>query len=252
MDEWIKYRVGLHQELKVIAMAQRLESSYPELKLPLRTHLAVSGLMRIWSWAQTRIDVVTESLACHDPVTLDTIAEVDGLAAAMVEVGYIVADAEKRLIYLPNFCEYNVPQSVRKTAKATVRKRRQRELSRLSHAECHTKKEKENKKENKNKNKARAYTTEFEQFWSSFPKRGRSRKTAAFKAWISAISQADPQQIIKAAAEYADSDKGQSEYAGHASTWLNGGCWEDARDSWKRKASNGSASDFTKRLFDGD
>lgn len=64
------------------------------------------------------------------------------------------------------------------------------------------------------------------EFWTSYPR--KAAKKAARKAWDKAIKETDPSTLTAAAKAYA-ADPGRSEqYTKHATTWLNGGCWEDA------------------------
>lgn len=79
----------------------------------------------------------------------------------------------------------------------------------------------------------------FNQFWSTFPRGRKTKKGNAATAWKKAIAKANPQTIIDAAAEYAASHVGQSEYVQGPEPWLNGECWDDDREAWKEKQSNG-------------
>ena len=63
------------------------------------------------------------------------------------------------------------------------------------------------------------YTLHFETFWKSYPK--KDGKKAAFKSWLREVkSGVDPQEMIRAANNYAAYKKG-SEYIKAASTFLN-------------------------------
>jgi uncharacterized protein YdaU (DUF1376 family) len=87
------------------------------------------------------------------------------------------------------------------------------------------------------------YPAAFESWWRSYPR--RSGKDKALAAWqkaieriqdTDAVSREEAQAILEASAsEFAASDKGMSgEYCPHPATWLNGGHWQDDRQSWKR------------------
>ncbi len=73
----------------------------------------------------------------------------------------------------------------------------------------------------------------FEQFWSAYPSKGKSSRSAAEAAWRK-VKPIDFAVVIAAAAEYAACGQVASGYCKHASTWLNGSCWNDDRESWKR------------------
>lgn len=76
------------------------------------------------------------------------------------------------------------------------------------------------------------YSDDFEAFWMSFPKFRRTKKQEAYRKWKVAIKRADSGLLIQKAAEYANSERGKSEYAVMPSVWLNGGMWEDDPVSW--------------------
>lgn len=88
------------------------------------------------------------------------------------------------------------------------------------------------------------YTPEFETWWLTFPRVGQSKKADAAKAYVKAIDllisrdgMEEPDAhalLLESAKAYAQSDVGKSQFAGHASTWLNGERWMDNRESWKR------------------
>lgn len=78
------------------------------------------------------------------------------------------------------------------------------------------------------------YTSDFEDFWAAFPKKRRTKKQKAFTAWSKSIKRFDALKIIEAATEYAESAVGQSDYVLGPEPWLNGGCWDDDREAWKR------------------
>ena len=82
------------------------------------------------------------------------------------------------------------------------------------------------------------YSEEFNQFWNAFPKVRRTKKQEAYRKWKLAVKRVDAETLTSKAAEYAESDKGRSEYAVMPSVWLNGGMWEDDPESW----SNGNRS----------
>ncbi len=80
----------------------------------------------------------------------------------------------------------------------------------------------------------------FEQFWQAFPSGRKTGKQAAMKAFQAACKRTAPETIIAAAAEYAASPVGRSEYVKGPCPWLNQGCWDDDRAAWQRTSSNNS------------
>lgn len=66
----------------------------------------------------------------------------------------------------------------------------------------------------------------FDVFWTIWPR--KDAKKAAQAAWSKAIKRASAEQIIFAAANYAQSPhRPEKQYVPHAATWLNGDRWDD-------------------------
>jgi hypothetical protein len=63
----------------------------------------------------------------------------------------------------------------------------------------------------------------FDEFWGVYAY--KIDKQAAVKSWAKAVKTSSPQVIINGAREYAAHR--HPEYVKHASTWLNGACWEN-------------------------
>ena len=80
------------------------------------------------------------------------------------------------------------------------------------------------------------FTTDFEAFWATYPVLRKTGKKKAFESWKRAIKEADPLFIIEAAEEYSRSKRGQGKFCKMPVTWLNGGCWDDDREAWKRSS----------------
>ena len=76
------------------------------------------------------------------------------------------------------------------------------------------------------------YSADFEQFWSLFPSRRKTKKRKAFADFKKAKKRVDFPTLIAAVEEYAKSNKGRGEFCQMPSTFLNGDCWEDDRASW--------------------
>lgn len=76
--------------------------------------------------------------------------------------------------------------------------------------------------------KRHAYSPEFEEFWTTYPK--RVAKDAAAKAYASALHRATPEQILNGARAYRNDgprQRAEPKFTKHPATWLNGGCWND-------------------------
>jgi hypothetical protein len=67
--------------------------------------------------------------------------------------------------------------------------------------------------------------TPFDLFWKVYPL--KVGKVAAKRAWDKAITEADPDNIIAGALQYAQDPNRHPTYTAHPSTWLNAGRWAD-------------------------
>ena len=66
----------------------------------------------------------------------------------------------------------------------------------------------------------------FEAFWDVWPR--KDGKANARRAWDRAVKRAEPEVIVAAAREYAESpDRPPLQFVPHGATWLNGDRWED-------------------------
>lgn len=74
-----------------------------------------------------------------------------------------------------------------------------------------------------------AYTSEFEAFWSIYPR--RVAKRAAWKSWVRIIDIATPAEVVidgaKRFAHWCRANGKEEQYIPHPTTWLNQGRWED-------------------------
>ena len=110
---WIKVRINLRDQREVFVVARRLGLA--------RDHV-VGLCVRLWAWADSQTtDGVIDGVRQED---LDAIVEHDGVAAALVEAGWLVADS--RGVILPNFERHN-GESAKKRVLAAERKSRQRD-----------------------------------------------------------------------------------------------------------------------------
>lgn len=75
----------------------------------------------------------------------------------------------------------------------------------------------------KPKRKRHEYTSEFETFWSIYPRKDDKRR--ALTAFNNALERATLDEICAGAARYANDPNRVPQYTKHAATWLNGDCW---------------------------
>lgn len=137
--DWIKMRTSLLTNPKVNGIARELES-HRDVTGVLSTgfngvmseivtrnvmrHVTVSCLLVIWGAANEHTkDGVFRNADISD---IDDMVGVPGFAAAMEDVGWLVADAEAGTVTLPNFNEYNTSGDTR-SAGAKTNAQRQKE-----------------------------------------------------------------------------------------------------------------------------
>lgn len=125
-NEWVRIRVGLLSNPKVVAMAECLGRSRGLLH-PLTTGfggafleivtvqvacaVVVSGLIRVWGSAnEVAKDGVLKGISLGG---LDAIAQIPGFGAAMAEVGWARESDDPKGVALPNFAEFNSPADTR-------------------------------------------------------------------------------------------------------------------------------------------
>lgn len=65
----------------------------------------------------------------------------------------------------------------------------------------------------------------FDEFWAAYPR--KAGKGQARNAWSRAVRRGDPGEIIRGAERYRDDPNREDRFTKHASTWLNGECWDD-------------------------
>ena len=130
--DWIKYDTTTHDkpELEQIALALGIDD--PDL--------VVGKLMRFWSWADHQ-SADGDNLGVTSAF-IDRIARCEGLAAALIEVGWL--RDRKGKLSVPNFDRHN-GQSAKARAEATERKR----VSRIRHEKDVTKPRPEKRREDK-------------------------------------------------------------------------------------------------------
>lgn len=120
---------------------------------------------------------------------------------------------------------------------ADLFERLQNELDQLELANSETNGDEQNQsagRKRKSVKRRESYTDDFLEFWFVYPPGRKQAKRKAFEAWKRAIIRADAGEIKLAAAQYAQSPAGQSDYVKSPEAWLNGNCWEDDPQAWQR------------------
>jgi len=196
---------------------------------------------RIWSWFDDHTlngnaPTVTKAL-------LDRKSRVTGFGDAMEKVGWLIYSDEG--LSLPNF-DRHCGESSKQRALTAKRVAKSKQINATGNAtgngevtidalprEEKRREEKRRKQEPPKSPKGEIYSTDFLNFWASYPSGRKQAKGTAYKAWRKAIQLASPEFIITKVAEYAMSPKGRSEFVSAPAAWLNGRCWEDDPDAWQ-------------------
>jgi hypothetical protein len=83
----------------------------------------------------------------------------------------------------------------------------------------------EKRREEKRSRREGGPAARFDEFWSTYPR--KAAKPKAEEAWAKAITKADPDLILAAAASYRDRPGRTAEFTAHPTTWLNQERWAD-------------------------
>jgi hypothetical protein len=247
--DWIKveHTTPIKPEMLAVAAA---------LPIPATPEDAVfARWFRLWVWADQHIgsDGFARGMTLE---RLSFAAGTPGIAEAFAAEGWLKQTA--RGVKFVGWERHN-GDSAKKRAQATERKRASRS-SQECHAPSVTKHhrkvgpEKRREEKTKDKRERDAGVREadacgegepghgtFADFWAAYPR--KVGKDAAERAFASATRRASPDLIVAAAREFAASPAGNAgKYTPHASTWLNGGRWDDDRAEWQRGDQTGGPS----------
>lgn len=85
--------------------------------------------------------------------------------------------------------------------------------------------------------KGEGYTPEFEAWWKLYPR--KDEKGAAFRAFKTATKLVTVDRLMDGVRAYAAQKKADPTFIKHASTWLNGHCWNDEDAPSARKHPRG-------------
>lgn len=207
--DWIKMRTDLFTHPKVFKLAEVL--GLDELAV-------VGALFGFWAWADKhsvdgRVDAATSRL-------IDRTVRVDGLAEALVSIGWLAVDAEG--ITIPNFAEHN-GDSAKERSQKNQRQARWRErksaglVDETSDAAASTapstreEKRREEKKEPKAKATVRPSPAPgdeglFPEAWLAYPKRaGNNSRADALKCWQARLKDGEsPETMLAGTRRFAN------------------------------------------------
>lgn len=216
---WIKMEHDLRDKPEVISLAATLGINDRDL--------IVGKLHRLWSWFDKHT-----SDGCAPgvtPVFIDSLVDLEGFASALQVVGWL--STRRDSVAMPKFDRHN-SKSAKDRALASERMKR----SRYAASATKTLPEQSRADSKSPCSPPKEAGQGFERFWDAFPKRRRTAKAKALEAWNRAVKLASPDDLVRAAVEYAESEVGRGEYVKMPSSWLNGQCWLDDRSAWNPPA----------------
>lgn len=238
-NEWLKIRINLPSNPKVVAMAELLGRKRGGLAslttgfggpflevvtMQVACSVVVCGLIRVWGTAnEVGSDGVLKGVSLEG---VDAIALIRGFGAAMAEVGWARESTDPKGIVLPNFAEFNSPVDSRgadrqrryRERHATVTRNVTRDVTRNDREE--KRREEVTTKASAHENKrepdpvrnalaeVNGETTlggdtdddpQFETFWQHYPPVNKHGRAEAERAWF----RLTPAERAKAAATVA-------------------------------------------------
>ena len=245
-NDWIKMRVWLSKDPRVITMADYLSverefmdwltdparstcdsCAYEYVTRNVIVALCVTGLLITWGTAREQGDRYEDDLILHHAYkeTLDTITDIPCFGSAMAHVGWLV-DTEEGFITFPKFFKDNEsPDDKHKRQNAERQARYREKTSRESNVTDNvisnvTVTHREEKRREENIKPLCVYSEDFETFWKAYPK--KTGKAEAFKIWKK--SKPDITSVLQTLAWQTTTDdwtKNSGQFVPHASTYLN-------------------------------
>lgn len=229
--DWIKMATTLDTNPHVLEMVDLLE----------REVLHVIGMLwKVWSWADAH-SLDGNALRVTD-VTLDRFTNCPGFADALRKVGWL--EGRDRALSFPRFAEHN-GQTAKNRALCKDRVTKNRNALRVTDVTQEPlpekRREEKRKKEEKETAAGAATFSDFDAWWSLYPK--KSGKDAARRAYQNAVKKLRAAgaangeahgRLLEALRRYAASPKAASRYCWNPATWLNQGHWEDDPAVWDR------------------
>lgn len=250
--DWIKMRVWISRDPKVIEMADWLaeqrafmdwltdpvrqsckETAYEHVTRNVTVALCVTGLLHVWGTARERGDRVDDDLilkhcSCH---TLAALADIPLFGLAMAWVDW-AEDIEGNAVCFRNFFKENEsPEEKHKRQNAERQARHREKQSRESNvANNVTNNVTVTHREEKRRDITPIVPKGFAAFWDAYPARRRTAKAPCLKAWAKDDLESVADQIVlhvEAMKLTPDWTKEDGKYIPMASTYLNQRRFED-------------------------
>jgi hypothetical protein len=258
--DWIKMRVSLTRDPRVIRMADWLAeqrefmnwltdpvqqscdgTAYSHVTRHVTIALCVTALLVTWGTAREQGDRDGEDLVLThcDLDTISAMSDLPCFGRAMESVEWAVESGNGAVIF-PKFFRDNESPDEKHKRQAAERQAKKREKDRLealeksreSNVTCHADSHVTvtHREEKRREEKTPSLTdSNFAEFWSAYPR--KESKADALKAFLKLKPDADLFALILAGLQRAkDADqwiKDDGKFIPHASTWLNKRRWED-------------------------
>ena len=270
MADWIKMRVGLPKNPKVIRGARVLDND-PEYIASIRGP-AVTGTVtsasQFVTFASVMRDFISGCLplwgALNDDIDGDfvpgaTLFEVDqmsgipGFGRALEAVGWVQVDAERGGLTFPNFHEHNIPGKSRPGKTPAERAREYRERKRhenvtdrhvtsrdARHATRQDIQDRTESTSNDAPPKAKRATStptnvneeHVQALYQAYPK--KVGKPAALRAIRKALASQPFEMLLDAVREYAECHVGRDQFVKAPAGWFGDERWNDDRSAWRQ------------------
>ena len=261
MADWIKMRVDLYRDPKVIVMADTLMANDGELARYVNQNkqrdmtvtrnvmrnVTVGALVSIWGVARKQGKRIDDALMLTDcsVSVLDDIAELPGIGEAMEAAGW-VAQTEDGLLFPRFFEEHNTDYEEQKAKnrerQARYRAKKQAENSNVT-VTLRNAPEREKSKSINTPIVPKGTNAAFDEFWQSVHL--KTGKEAARRAWERAVKRVshdtgNPRRssedyILERMKLFAASPKAHPVDISpvHPATWLNQGRYDDDPAAWE-------------------
>lgn len=256
--DWIKMRVALTYDLKVMQIARLLngdvdflEQLAPNAQLSvghcnaMSLHTLVIGALHKF-WCATQEITSDGNLGTLDENDINCLVGCYGFAESLLEVGWLEKNADGTL-QVHNWDEHN-GESAKKRAMGNKRVGKHRDVKR----DCVTtvKRESVTREEKRREEDIPKgiSISDAEKLYQIYPRHsGHKAAIAAIKKALSVESFA---VLESAVTEYAKARAGEPEqFTPHPATWFNQERWKDDRQTWKPRAvGNGTAQSAARHI----
>lgn len=264
MADWIKMRVDLYRDPKVIVMADALMAKDGELARYVNQNkqrdmtvtrnvmrnVTVGALVSIWGVARKQGKRIDDALMLADCCVsvLDDIAELPGIGEAMEAAGW-VAQTEDGLLFPRFFEEHNTDYEEQKAKnrerQARYRAKKQAENSNVTVTLRNAPEREKSKSILKPPIVPQGTERAFEQFWESVHiktgKRDAEKSHARAVKAVAVERKIPPQEaaayILDRMQAFAKSPRAHPKDISpiHPSTWLNQGRYDDDPETWQAR-----------------